>query len=471
MNPDILAPAPELAVAHLELTTRCNLRCIYCHRSFSESGLSRGEDFPSQLIPGLVEGLRRCGLKHLRVSGDGETTVHPNWRLTCEQFLSAGFDLEMVSNLAKQFSPDELGTLAKFNRILVSLDTTDPDILRNLRRGVSVERILHNVTAIVNESRKLGIPMPQLCLSVVVSDKIVFGLEKTIQDALGLGFQDFFLNDLVPGPDIPGELNIKPIWAMPREELVEAQKCLESALRIAANAGAIVVGTPGLLSTIKDVLDGGHPGEPVIGRWACTPPGSTQTRCCLSLWRHTYMTVDGSVRPCCLPTTPVMGNLGEKSIQEILNDAPYRNFRAKLLSGDLADACVNCALAGVVSTDYLRSRVVAIVRRLSEIIESFLPIWRGKRIVIYGAGGHSRKLFAETAINSIPLLGIVDRNPKLHGKSLGGLPIYPIEAIDNLKPQTIVISSLELEDEIYQQLDSARRRGIETVRLYHNGQW
>jgi hypothetical protein len=313
----------------------------------------------------------------------------------------------------------------------------------------------------------MDIPLPNLCLSIVVTDMIIFDLEKTIKEALDLGFDDFFLNDLWPGPDIQGELSVRPIWTMPQEKLIDAQKCLESVMDIASKAGANLFGTPGLLSTITEVLERGGSTEHTIGRWSSPPPGPNQTRNCLLPWRHAYITVDALVKPCCISSTPVMGDLKEEPITRILNNMHYRTFREKLISGDLPKACTNCALAGIVSVDQLKSTASSMIRNLSEIIDSLLPNWKDKRVIIYGAGGHSQKLFTETSINTIPIIGIVDRNPKLHGKTLAGITIYPINAIESLKPEVIIISSLELESEIYEQLFTYRKNSIDIYRLYH----
>ena len=339
-------------------------------------------------------------------------------------------------------------------------------MLPHLRRGVSVEQIKNNLNGLKKTCNQLNIPLPNLCLSIVVTDMIIFDLEKTVKDALSLGFDEFFLNDLWPGPDIQGELSVRPIWTMPQEQLIEAQKCLESVNIIASKVGANLVVTPGLLSTITDVLERDGTTEYTIGRWSSPVPVSKQTRKCLLPWRHAYITVDALVKPCCISSTPVMGDLKEESITQILCNMPYRTFRNKLISGDLIEACKNCALAGIVSVDRLKSTVSSMIRKLSEIIDSLLPNWQSKRVIIYGAGCHSHKLFTETSINTIPILGIVDRNPKLHGKKLAGITIYPINAIESLKPEVIIISSLELEDEIYEQLCTYRNNGMDIYRLY-----
>jgi MoaA/NifB/PqqE/SkfB family radical SAM enzyme len=466
MPVDLLGPTPKLAYAHLELTTRCNLRCVYCCRSYETDDKTSNMDFPHDLVPKLIEEMLECGLKYLRVSGVGETTVHPHWLAICRRFLDAGFDLEIVTNLAKKLNPEEVMLLGRFKRIFVSCDTVDPEIFALLRRGNKLDRFLGNLRAIKRESAaRVGGP-PILTMSTVVTDKVVFDLEKTIRVGLDLGIREFFLNDLAPAPDMAGSLQVRPAWTLPLEQVRKAKDCLESAIRLARDAGAAVVPTPGLLSALAGAADGTAPSASAIGIWSSPSPGIGETRCCLDLWRFAYITANGVVRACCVNDAPIMGDLREKSLQQILKDAPYRDFRAKHLAGKLPKVCGGCALVDIATTRSLRAKVSGILRDLSDTVHELLPGLKRKRVAIYGAGAHTGKLFRETELHTIPLIGIVDRNPLLHGKELEQLAIHPVEDLEEMRPEVIIISSLDFQDEIYDQLKGFRDRGVDTIRLY-----
>jgi hypothetical protein len=78
----------------------------------------------------------------------------------------------------------------------------------------------------------------------------------------------------------------------------------------------------------------------------------------------------------------------------------------------------------------------------------------GKRICGYGAPGKGNTLLNYAAIGTDFLDFTVDRNPYKHGRYTPGMhiPIYPVEAIDEAKPDYILILPWNLKDEIVQQM-------------------
>ena len=78
----------------------------------------------------------------------------------------------------------------------------------------------------------------------------------------------------------------------------------------------------------------------------------------------------------------------------------------------------------------------------------------GKRICGYGAPSKGNTLLNYAAIGTDFLDFTVDRNPYKHGRYTPGMhiPIYPVEAIDEVKPDHILILPWNLKDEIVEQM-------------------
>jgi SAM-dependent methyltransferase len=78
----------------------------------------------------------------------------------------------------------------------------------------------------------------------------------------------------------------------------------------------------------------------------------------------------------------------------------------------------------------------------------------GKRICGYGAPGKGNTLLNYCAIGTDFLDFTVDRNPYKHGRFTPGMhiPIRPVEALDQAKPDYILILPWNLKDEIIQQM-------------------
>jgi SAM-dependent methyltransferase len=78
----------------------------------------------------------------------------------------------------------------------------------------------------------------------------------------------------------------------------------------------------------------------------------------------------------------------------------------------------------------------------------------GKRICGYGAPGKGNTLLNYAGIGTDFLDFTVDRNPYKHGRYTPGMhiPIYPVEAINDARPNYILILPWNLKDEIVRQM-------------------
>jgi SAM-dependent methyltransferase len=90
---------------------------------------------------------------------------------------------------------------------------------------------------------------------------------------------------------------------------------------------------------------------------------------------------------------------------------------------------------------------------------------RGKRVAGYGAPGKGNTLLNYCGIRTDLLEFTVDRNPYKQGHFLPGtrIPIRHPDALEQLRPDYILILAWNLKDEIVEQLSDARRWGARFV--------
>jgi hypothetical protein len=67
----------------------------------------------------------------------------------------------------------------------------------------------------------------------------------------------------------------------------------------------------------------------------------------------------------------------------------------------------------------------------------------GKRVVLAPAYSLTTALMADTEIKEADIVGFLDRDPVLQGKSIAGITIYGYEAIPDLDPEVILVASPE----------------------------
>lgn len=314
-------------------------------------------------------------------------------------------------------------------------------------------------------------------MSIVASDKIIFQIEKTIGDAIEMGVDEFFINDLRQYPDVDGACKVRPFWTLPIDQVRRGKDMLESAIHSARSAGVIAELTPRLSQNIDDAINrsGTIRGndedscQPAVGPYSASP-GEGETRFCTDPWDSGVFNADGDVSPCCL--FPVIyGNVHKYAIDEIFENDKAINLRKQLLTGKLATQCASCNLRAITTTRHLTeaisSRLVMNTdKSLASIINPLIPEWKGKRVIVYGAGGHTKQLFDETRIADAHPIGIVDKNAHGIGPSIYGTPLYSTSSIDSLKPDVIVISSFIYQEEIYQEIEHLSDRGIEIKKIY-----
>ena len=90
---------------------------------------------------------------------------------------------------------------------------------------------------------------------------------------------------------------------------------------------------------------------------------------------------------------------------------------------------------------------------------------QGKRVCGYGAPGKGNTLLNYCGIGPDFLDFTVDRNPYKHGRFTPGMhiPIHPVEAIDEAKPDYILILPWNLKHEIIEQMSHVGRWGAKFI--------
>jgi hypothetical protein len=106
-----------------------------------------------------------------------------------------------------------------------------------------------------------------------------------------------------------------------------------------------------------------------------------------------------------------------------------------------------------------------LIPRVSDLVEGWIT--RKKRLVVYGAGSHTLKLFEWTNLKKATITAIVDSSSGLSGRTLFGHRVRPPSDIERINHDVILISSASFQDQIYDSLRGAIRNGSEVVRLYH----
>ncbi len=89
-----------------------------------------------------------------------------------------------------------------------------------------------------------------------------------------------------------------------------------------------------------------------------------------------------------------------------------------------------------------------------------------KRVVIFGAGRHTRRLASVLLTPPVQVIGIVDENPGLAGTRMWNYPILSVAQAAALKPDAVILSSDTVEEKLSAAAGPLAAAGAEIVRLY-----
>ena len=120
------------------------------------------------------------------------------------------------------------------------------------------------------------------------------------------------------------------------------------------------------------------------------------------------------------------------------------------------------AEAGLHSVEGHDGFAAAVAKVRNDLLEFLIGCAReGKKVVAYGAPGKGNTLLNHCGIRSDLVEFSVDRNPHKHGKFLPGthIPIHPVEALAEARPDYVLVMPWNLRKEISAQLEYVREWG------------
>ncbi len=100
--------------------------------------------------------------------------------------------------------------------------------------------------------------------------------------------------------------------------------------------------------------------------------------------------------------------------------------------------------------------------RLASILQGLA----GRKVMIHGAGAHTRALRAQIEGSGAQIVGICDDDPERAGEQLMGMPVIEPKGAAGAGATDVVISSWLHEDEIWARREVFERQGLRVHRLY-----
>ena len=388
--PEAALLTDRLKFAHLEITSKCNLRCTYCAVSQPDY---RGYDLGTGTVDQILDDLELLGVETVCLNGHGETTFHKDWAVIFKKVLGRFPRTELTTNLAVDYTDEEIDLLAQIDIITVSIDTHDPILLEETRRKVSLGTILSNMARLRRASVKhgkrgfpLGQPttspagivkaggyqlIPHFRFSCVVHDKNIETLLEFAKFAIDQDVKFVVFCNMTKYDDIPGVVNVRPVTDLETvEELTAAKNNLVMAAAILKCSNIRVDSPDGLLAaldariaapthTVGATMASAPFGSGICARRNFRKKTSGETRDCLGPWQFSIVYATGKVAPCCWQ--PPLHSLKKgESLSDVINSEKFMQLRKQLFTGRLNKFCKTCPARGLIPTAELQEKVLLV---------------------------------------------------------------------------------------------------------------
>ena len=350
-------------INHLDITftSDCNLRCTYCpvsHPDYKSFNLKEDN------IEKLEIFCQNHNVKSVQLSGHGETTLLPNWVDLVQKFTKVVPYTSMISNFARLFNEKEINALCKLSEIMVSIDTVDRDLLKNVRRKVSIENIVFNQTKVKAASQQFE-KKPSFTWNAVVYSENIFSLNKWLEMGVACGTQVFILSSMTEYE----HSRVTSLSNLNAAEKLAAVSSLRSLESIATRLGVTLAIQDGLWASLAEgvgvtVSDDRSQGRVGVAakRHTAVQPSPEHTRLCMEPWLKARVTAEGNVSPCCFledRQDGLFGNLENSTLFDICDGQAYRNLQSSLISGSsLHPGCMVCRDKPWVHRDVLAKQLL-----------------------------------------------------------------------------------------------------------------
>jgi len=317
----------------IEITTRCNLRCFTCPKTYSkEKGVHINRELFERFAQATFETARSVNL-----TGFGEPMLCPDFEYFFNKSVSAELEVGFITN-GTLLSPSWLERfLQAKTHVFVSVDAATPQTSRLMRPQLDFDRLVQNLQLWNRLKAQNPDSKAHLRFNFVPTRKNVHELPGVIELAAKVGAErvevlNMRLNDLAESARKESLVFHIPL----------ARKWFGKAREKAEALNLDLILPPGFDTSVDDAS------AEEIARNVDTPvevnlPGSKYPLACSAPWFRINVNIRGDVFPCCWYPFP-MGNLVRENFDQIWHGEKYRKMRRRINTRFPHLGCKECLM-------------------------------------------------------------------------------------------------------------------------------
>lgn len=309
---------PDVKRIYIEVTTECNFSCITCIRSSWQDQLIHMD---WETFENIIKNLKELpNLESVHFGGFGEPMTHPRIFDMLKAVKDLGLKVEMITNgsYLKEENIQKLIDL-ELDLLFTSLDSPDENEYNEIRQGADFQSVSQNVKNLQLIKQKRKTKKPELGIEFVAMKKNYAKLPKLIRMACDLNVSQIIISNLLPYHE---SMKDEIVYDIDDTGRMFGKESLRTT--IWAQMSNMKLRTERSCKFVKDK-------SLCINYLGNISP-------CYALM-HTYQCYiygrKKQMYPCYL------GNINEKSLQDIWMDPGYVNFR-RVVNENLFPSCTDC---------------------------------------------------------------------------------------------------------------------------------
>ncbi|OGZ23731.1 MAG: hypothetical protein A3A08_02600 [Candidatus Nealsonbacteria bacterium RIFCSPLOWO2_01_FULL_41_9] len=307
---------PYPSYLEIEVTTRCPLKCIICERTYWQEA---NRDMSFQEFKNIIDQFPK--LKWIGLTGIGESFANKDFLKMLRYVKGKNIFVELYDNffLIDARVARELIEMG-IDKIFISLDAATKETYEKIRVGSNFERVIDNLNDFFRLKREMKAHFPEISFHYIVNSLNLQEIPQYID----------LVHSLVP----KGKPTIK--FTRMLHEFPEVK--------------GLFVEIP------KEIIEKTERKAESLGinlDWSADVPSAKPKIQKCAEWTMPFIFVTGHVIPCCagneagnreFQKKTALGNVFEKSFQEIWRGQKYNALRKTLSQGRVPLPCQNCCL-------------------------------------------------------------------------------------------------------------------------------
>ncbi len=299
-------------------TDVCNLSCKFCRPEPVKKTHTLNTEIWQQaltaLLPSVIEFIPYCW---------GEPLLDEHFGATCALARKYRAKVSFITNWQQVTEQNAETVVRDVQRMLISVDASNPDVFAKLRNGGTLEKTERNLQRLHSISRRLGLKLPWIGLSVVLTRNTLHDFPRLIEWAYEKGMLGVSARRVVMRENIERLLADETIDLSSNEYW----DIHHAAVKTAETRG-LALNMP-----VQSYLD------------------RDDTRCSCP-WTHLYLNPEGKLHLCAFSHRNSLGTAPVQS--DFWNSCNLRKARRKFLKTPRCPECASLDSVGFVGASQMR---------------------------------------------------------------------------------------------------------------------